>query len=276
MTSIDEKRVYKDKSGKTQAVIATETGVVVVDVSDDLVGGFTLAHRCTARDVATHGGHIAVATDVDVLEAEPGGDVETGIEFESAGYGPAVDVAYDTDGRLLVATEDGTVVAREGNSDDLEWVELGDAGTVREIDGPLVASAEGVLRVRDDGLELSGLSDVRDVAGAGGVIPLAATGTGLYRLGNGWMDVLDGECYAVAAAGDRALAVGIDTLYADDGDGEWHEIDDLPVDEPVADVALSAEARYAVTEAGTVLVDAGEGWRSQALGLQGVARLAVR
>ncbi|MFC6726919.1 hypothetical protein ACFQE1_21580, partial [Halobium palmae] len=63
MTTIDEKRVYDDKAGKTQAVVATETGVVVVDVSDDLVGGFALAHRCTARDVAVHGGRIAVATD---------------------------------------------------------------------------------------------------------------------------------------------------------------------------------------------------------------------
>ncbi|MFC4359470.1 hypothetical protein ACFO0N_16120 [Halobium salinum] len=279
MTSIDEKRVYDDKGTKTQAVVATETGVVVVDVSDDLVGGFTLAHRCTARDVATHEGHIAVATDVDVLEARPGGDVEAGIEFESAGYGPAVDVAYDADGRLLVAEKDGTVVARnESDADDgdAEWAELGDAGTVREIDGPLAATADGVYRVGDDDLEHVGLDDARDVAGAGGVIPLAATSEGLFKLGNGWMDLLDGECYAVAAAGDRGLAAGMEMLYADDGDGEWTELDDLPVDEPVADVALSTEARYAVTEAGTVLVDAGDGWRSQALGLEGVARLAVR
>jgi hypothetical protein len=292
MTSIDEKRVYDDKTGKTQAVLATETGVVVVDVSDDLVGGFTLARRCTARDVATHEGYVAAATDVDVLEAGPGGDVEEGVEFESVGFGPVVDVGYDDDGRLLAATEDGTVVARaadggdggggggddgdgEGDGDD-EWIELGGVGTVREIDGPLAATDGGVYRVGDDGLEHAGLTDARDVAGAGGVAPLAATGGGLFRLGNGWMRDREGEFHAVAAAGDRGLAVGMDGLCADEGSGDWTPVDDLPVDEPVVDVALSAATRYAVTEAGTVLLDAGDGWRSQALGLAGVARLAVR
>jgi hypothetical protein len=282
MTSIDEKRVYDDKTGKTQAVLATETGVVVVDVSDDLVGGFTLARRSTARDVATHGGHIAAATDVDVLETGPGGDVAEGIEFESAGFGPVADVGYDDEGRLLVATKDGSIVARkddgsgESGDEDDGWTELGEAGTVREIDGPLAAADGGVYRVGNDGLEHAGLTDARDVAGASGTAPLAATGDGLFRLGNGWMRDREGEFHAVAAAGDRGLAVGMDDLYADEGSGDWEVADGLPVDEPVVDVALSTETRYAVTEAGTVLLDAGDGWRSQALGLEGVARLAVR
>jgi hypothetical protein len=50
---------------------------------------------------------------------------------------------------------------------------------------------------------------------------------------------------------------------------------DLPVAEPVADVAYG-ESAYAVTEDGTFLANAGDGWRHRSLGLPGVVGLAVR
>ncbi|ELK49809.1 hypothetical protein D320_18192, partial [Haloferax sp. BAB-2207] len=65
--SIDEKRVYADKSGKQTAYVAAGVGVVTVDVSDDLVGGFRIDRRCTALDAAGSPGEVVVATDEDVL-----------------------------------------------------------------------------------------------------------------------------------------------------------------------------------------------------------------
>jgi hypothetical protein len=46
--------------------------------------------------------------------------------------------------------------------------------------------------------------------------------------------------------------------------------------EAVAGVAYSDGATYVVSERGTLAVDAGDGWRRQALGVRGVAGLTVR
>jgi hypothetical protein len=48
------------------------------------------------------------------------------------------------------------------------------------------------------------------------------------------------------------------------------------VSEAVAGVAYSDAATYVVSEAGTLAVDAGDGWRTQALGVRGVHALGVR
>lgn len=253
MASIAEKRVYDDHEDPTELVVAAELGVLSVAVTGDAVGEFRVVHRCTARDVAARGNAVAVATDDDVLR---------GPDFHPTGFGPAVAVGVG-DG-LLAAGPDGRV-ARRGE----DWRTLGRAGDVRAIDGDLVAAADGVYRAGYD-LQAVGLDDARDVAADG---PLAATADGVYRLGNGWREELAGEGRVVAADGERAHAATAGGLYGRTG-GEWRPLDS-PADAPIAEIA-HGEAVYAVTVGGTVLVDAGDGWRSRALGVGGVGGLAVR
>ncbi|ELZ30411.1 hypothetical protein C474_11381 [Halogeometricum pallidum JCM 14848] len=281
MPTIDEKRVYTDNTGTETVFVATSAGVVAVSVSDDLVGGFGIAHRGEARDVAAGGVTLAVATDEDVFRADltaaggeaadaDGGEAEDAdaLDFEAVGFGPAAAVGFD--GESLVAGDDDGRVARfdgEGDGSDA-WTDLGRVGAVRAVDGPLVAAADGVHRIEENGLSHVGLDDARDVAGSE---PLAATGTGLYRLGNGWMDVLEGEFDAVCARDGRAHAAGAGDLYARGDGGEW-SLEPVPVAEDVAAVAHGSAATYAVTDAGTFLVRLPDAeWRHQILGLRGVA-----
>ncbi len=267
MSSIDEKRVYSDKTGKEEVLVATDAGVVAVDVSDDLVGRFGIEHRCNALDVAStregngEGGLIAVATDEDVL-------VSRGDEFEETDFGPAAAVSFHG-GSLIAAAADGRVSRRT----DGYWTDLGWVDAIRAVDGPMLAAADGVYRVEDESVAHVGLDDARDVASAG--IPFAATGSGIYRLGNGWIDELEGEFRVVASDGvDRTHAVSGTEVYARD-DGEWGRVD-APTEELIVDMDYGTHSTFAITEAGTFLVTVGDGWRQQLLGLRGVAGLAVR
>jgi len=265
--SIDEKRVYGEKTGTTELYVAADLGVAVVAVSDDIVGEFSLAHRCTARDLAAGPDFLAVATDADVLVSEGGGYAETG-------FGPAVAVGFDG-GTLLAAGPDGRVARREGEA----WHRVGAVADVRAIDGDLVGTAEGVYRV-GDGLAHVGLSDVRDVATGG--TPLTATDDGLYYLGPGWARAREGAFVAVASAPERGHAAGEAGLFERTEEGWTARA--LPTEEPVVAVAHEPASDadgggegsvYAVTERGRVLVDAGDGWRGRALGLAGATALAV-
>jgi len=258
MSTLDEKRVYGEKAGRTELYVAAGMGVAVVSVSDDIVGEFALDHRCAARDVAAGPDRLAVATDEDVLVSAEGG-------YTGTAFGPAVAVGFDGD-RLLAAGPDGRIAVRNGGT----WTDLGTVDGVRAIDGGLVAGEGGVYRA-DDGLTHVGLSDVRDVAGAGQ--PLAATGDGLYYLGPGWAPALDGAFTVVASgAAEEAHAATTDALYERDGE-EWTERS-LPVGGRVTDVTHGA-GTYAVTTDGVVLVDAGDGFRDRALGLRDVRAVAV-
>lgn len=267
MSSIDEKRVYDEKTGRTDAYVATAAGVARVSVSGDTVGEFSLVHRCTARDIAAGGAHLAVATDEDVLVGPPD-------DLGRTGFGSATAVGFSDGpvaaGRRRVARHGGTEAEEwdgNGDRDDGEWEELSRVTDVRAVDGDLLAATDGVHRL--DGTHV-GLSDAHDVATAGA--PLAATGDGLYQLGNGWMEVLDGDFRAVASDGERAHAATLDVLYGR-RDGEW-DVVDTPVDDPVVGVAYG-EAVYAVTADGTFLVDAGNGWRARSLGLSGACAIAL-
>ncbi|WP_049969234.1 HVO_0234 family beta-propeller protein [Haladaptatus cibarius] len=264
MTSIDEKRVYSDQEGTTTVFVATELGVARVEVSGDIVGEFAIAHRCVARDVATAGGSLAVATAEDVLDGD----------FSPLDFGPAVAVGFDGDS-LVTAGENGTLARYDG-----DWCELASLPEVRAIDGNLVATADGVYQIVDDGVRHVGLDDVRDVSTDG--VPLAATADGLYWLGNGWMDALPGDFRVVNTTDEPteiAYAGTADTLFAKSG-GEWRESVEwedvaLPVDEPIAAVGFG-NGVHTVTESGTFLSSVGDGWRSRHLGLKGVRALAVR
>jgi hypothetical protein len=255
--SLDEKRVYGEKTGTTELYVAADLGVAVVAVSADIVGEFSLAHRCTARDVAAGPDYLAVATETDVLISADGGYAETD-------FGPAVAVGFD-DGDLLAAGPEGRVARRESGS----WQRVGTVADVRAIDGDLLAAADGVYRVGSD-LERVGLADAHDVATGG--TPLAATEDGLYYLGPGWAAAREGSFRAVASGSDGGLAATADALFEGEGE-DWRECA-IPTDESVVALAQGT-GRYAVTEDGTVLVDAGDGWRSRALGLPGVSAVAV-
>ena len=317
MPTIDEKRVYTDNTGTETVYLASGLGVVAVSVSDDLIGEFGVAHRCRARDVATAGALVAVATDEDVLLAarDDGGDTEEGstetsgggsdrdLDFRSTGFGPATAVGFDGE-TLLAGDESGRVARVEDVETDDGWGEIGTATAVRAIDGRLVAAEDGVYRVGRGGLTHAGLDDARDVDDE----PLVATGSGLFKLGNGWMDVLDGPVDAVDAAGARGLAVRSGTLYSrvsdvdavgsddsgggagsggstdgagsveavDGSDADAWEATSLPVPGDVVAVSHGREAAYAVTGDGTLAVRLpGEEWRHRELGVRDVAAAAV-
>ncbi|MFC4249597.1 hypothetical protein ACFOZ7_22140 [Natribaculum luteum] len=279
MLSIEEKRVYDDRRGAVEAYVASGVGVCWVRVADDIVGEFGLVARCNARDVAAGGETVAVATDEDVRVLALS-DADDDATFEPTEFGPAVAVGYDG-GDLLAAAPDGRVARRR----DDEWLALESPfdGEVRAIDGDLVATADGVYRVRGDALEHAGLSAANDVSAAG--VPLAATDDGLYKLGNGWMRERDGRFDVVGADPlsepgrlERAHAIAGSTVY-EHVDGEWLEF--AGADEPVVGVGYG-DALYAVTEGGIFLAasvdgesDADDAWRSRLLGVTDVSGLAI-
>ena len=304
MPTIEEKRVYTESAGTVELAVATDLGLVAVDVSDDFVGEFGIALRDACRDVTSVDGALVVATDEDVLVAPPGSET-----FAPTAFGPAASVSTD-DGDLLALSPEGSVgrlgdlhdVLATGDEDDAGesaasddtlgapdhdgWREVGQVDDGRRLDGNLLATAGGVYRV-GQALQHAGLDDVHDVASAG--VPRCATGSGLYRLGNGWLDDLSGDFRLVASSTEgRANAVGVadgdgvtggtsggeECLFAVDG-GEWRVVES-PVSEAIAGVAYSEGATYVVSGAGTLAVDAGDGWRTQALGVRGVHALAVR
>ncbi|MFD1633445.1 hypothetical protein ACFSBJ_06810, partial [Haloplanus ruber] len=86
--TIDEKRVYADRTGATEVLVAAEQGLVVASLSADLVGEFGLDHRATVRDVAATGDRRVVATDEDVLVGS----------YDPTDFGPAVAVGFDGEG----------------------------------------------------------------------------------------------------------------------------------------------------------------------------------
>ncbi|RAW46332.1 hypothetical protein DQW50_04370 [Halorubrum sp. 48-1-W] len=322
--SIAEKRVYAGSAGRTDAYVATGTGVVRVAISGDKVGEFGLATREPARDVAVLAraddpDRLAVATDDDLLVAPIDGDRDgvNGSTFSPVGIGSAVAVGVH-DGAFLAADATGGIhrvgvgsdaddTAGDGVDDEAggdvddggdraptEPTRVGSVDDPRAVDGPLVAAVDGVHRVVPGGptgdgrpsLEPVGLEDARDVAGAG--VPLAATPAGLYWLGNGWMVAVEGDATAVAADGDgHALAVvDDDLLVRDDGgrtgsasgagwDADAWRVAELPVDDRPAVIGYGPGLSVVVTDAGTLCVDAGDGWRHQAIGVRGVAGVAL-
>jgi len=284
--SIDEKRVYDGDGESVPVYVVGEFGVAAVETSDDLVGEFGLERQCTARDAAGRDGRVAVAADEDLL-------LGTGDGFEPLGVGPSVAVGFGADGALVAALADGRVVRERGDS----WTELGEVAGARAVDGDFLAAADGVYRATgagsatdaadegaaSAGLHRVGLDDARDVSASG--TPLAATGDGLYRLGNGWLAELDGECRAVGAspadadapAGTGGLGrahAATDAALYERADGEWRTVA-LPVDGDVVALDHGPTGAYAMTADGTFLLSVGDGWRSQPLGLRDARAVAA-
>ena len=290
--SIEEKRVYAGTAGRTDAYVATEGGVVRVALSADKIGAFDMVARDPARDaavlprragpdllgVATPEG-LRVASVVDDPAFDP-------VDADPVASDPLVAVGVH-DGAFLVAGEGGAVARVDPGDDgtDPTATAIGTAPEPRAIDGPLVAASDGVHRVTEPvkpsaapDLVAVGLGDARDVAGAG--MPLAATAEGVYWLGNGWMTALEGDATAVAADGDgHAMAVVEGDLFVHDGADEWEAetwtAATLPVDEVPAALGYGPGVSVGVTDAGTLCVDAGDGWRHQVIGVRDPAGVAL-
>ena len=273
--SLAEKRLYGERRAETHAYVGSGLGVTRVETAGGQIGRFSLAHRCSVRDIAGANGEVAVATDDAVLLSTADGFAETS-------FGPATAVGYDADG--LLAAGDGRVA----RYDDAEWWDLGSIADVRAIDGDLVAAADGVYGL--PGCVYLGLHDAADVAG-----PFAATADGLYKRDaptgtvgarENWTPARSGDHRVVAADGGRIHAADDAGLYGLDDDGaspdaHWHPCS-LPVRERVVDVAYGADT-YAVTEDGSFLVDTADdatadgrgGWRARSLGVPAVVGVAV-
>ncbi|GAB3696733.1 HVO_0234 family beta-propeller protein [Halorubrum pallidum] len=318
--SIEEKRVYAGNAERTDAYVATATGVVRVAFSADKIGAFDMVARESAADVAVllreDAPTLLGVASPEGLRVSPVGDE---IDFDTVTDESAVALGVDEsalggDDAFLVAAADGGIDrvavevpadagAGDGGSDaavTATATRIGEVPEPRAIDGPLVAAADGVYRVTGDsaaaGYSLAsvGLDDARDVAGTG--MPLAATAAGLYWLGNGWMTVETGDATAVAADGDghATAVVDGDLLVRDRGDSDadgsrgsagsaegdswdrdaWHEAA-LPVDEEAVELGYGPGVAVAVTAAGTLCVDAGDGWRHQVIGVRDAAGVAL-
>lgn len=254
--SLSEKRVYADATDATTAFVGTETGVVRVSVSADIVGEFSLEWTGRVTDIAAADGRLAIGTPDDVFVRADG-------SFHETGFGPASAVGYGDTGNLLAAG-DGRIARYDSG-----WNELGTLEAVRAIDGGMVAAESGIYRL--DGTYV-GLDDARDISTVG--TPLAATGAGVYYLANGWMCALEGDFFVVGSDVARSHAATRDSLYKrDDTEGEWTPVD-LPIDGPIEAVGYT-ENVYAVARDGTFLANAGDGWRHRSLGVPGVVGLAV-
>lgn len=267
--SLDEKRVYAGESGVETVFVSASMGVASVSVSGSQIGRFGLDLQCEARDIAADGGNVAVAATEGVF-VDDGRDAG----FQDTGFGPTTAVTIH-DGVVFAAAENGIVGRFDG-----EWTNIGRVdGTVHAMDGDLVGTDSGVVRIVGDDLEPAGLRDVVDVSAPG--VPHAAAADALYRLGNGWLDVETGDFRVVAAdpadaepgAVGRAHAATPDTFYAHEH-GDWTPVS-LPVDETVTAVAYG-ESTYVATDAGTLLLQTDDGdWRHRSLGLRGVTGVAV-
>lgn len=257
--ALAEKRMYGETRTESVVYVASGLGVTRVETAGGQIGRFSLTERCTARDIAGSNGEIAVATDEDVL-------VTTGDGFTQSGFGPATAVGYDGDG--LLAAGDGRVARYDGG-----WEPLGTIADVTAIADGLVGADGGVYDL--PACRRLGLAEVTDVA-----VGYATTAAGLYRRdGDGWIECRSGPHTAVAHDATRVHAAGDEFVQLHDG--RWERCD-IPVRERVVDIAYG-QGIYAVTAAGTLLVetDDGEtadgrgGWRQRSLGVPDVVGIAV-
>jgi len=164
--SIEEKRVYAGTAGRTDAYVATESGVVRVALSADKVGTFDMISRDAARDVAVRPGGddapdlVGVATP-DGLFVSP---ISDELAFETVETGAAVAVGARGDS-FVVAGENGEIDRVEfghaetddrgsesfgsGDGSSATVTRIGWVSDPTAIDSPLVAAADGVHRITE-------------------------------------------------------------------------------------------------------------------------------
>lgn len=259
MDDIDEKRIFTEKTTERVAFVAAELGLLIVRLAADRVGDYGIAQRCSPHDLATSGTNIALAAEDVYL-----GD-ETGIE--PTDFGPSAAVGNHSG--VVAASPEGDL-ARYTTSPP-GWEALGTLDGVTAIDGDLIGTESGVYRLPE--LTPVGLDQVRDIETNG--IPLAATQTGLYRLGNGWMDVLAGDFQMVSgpADGDFPTYAATPTTCYEYRDGDWQSLE-LPTTAPIVDAAFG-DCPYLLAADGTLIANAGDGWRPHPVGITKAIGIAI-
>jgi len=274
-------------------VAALGDGRVLAATDDDLVLVALAADRVadTAGTARTGAGPTDAVTIVDDAVIAAGADGTVRRAPKSA----VLDADSTADSTLDSTAGSAAGSTTDSSSDDAApWEPIGEA-TVRAADGRLLAAADGVYRVGAEEIEHVGLDDARDVASPEGVDasgPFAATADGLFRLGPGWVEEREGSFDLVTAADrptattdaqQRVHAAAGGDLFARTDDG-WAAVD-WPARAAVAGIAYGSDVdaagaddtppTFAVAEDGTVLADAGDGWRTRSIGLPDVTGCGI-
>jgi len=141
--SIEEKRVYAGTAGRTDAYVATESGVVRVALSADKIGAFDMVAREPARDAAVLPRRdapdlLGVATP-DGLQVAPVGDdlAFEPVDVDPVGSKSLVAVGVHDDA-FLVAGEDGEINGIEFGDEESDptATSIGTVSDPRAVDGP--------------------------------------------------------------------------------------------------------------------------------------------
>jgi len=287
VSSIDEKRVYGTRAGRTDLYLACDLGLARVGVSGGQVGEVALVDREPARDVATDDDRLVVAGEDVRLGAVAGDDRES--RLEPTGFGPAAAVAADAAAVVAAGVDEGggAAVARRAAG---RWTRIGAVPAVSGLTPRFAATVGGVYAIGEQDGDRAGNGDgdgspdslgrVLDAEARDVVDGLAATVDGLYDVSGSEPRRLLEEPVAVVAAGPDgrpgALAVTDGgRLHERDADG-WTGVD-YPGAAPVA--ACRADGPALVTADGTVAIRADENgdgeWRTRMLGLPDVRAVAV-
>lgn len=242
----DERRLFEQQGGGETAFVASDLGVVRIELAGGRVGGFSLVNRCTARSVAADDTAVAVGTDESVLVAA--GLFEADDDFAPTGFGPAVAVGIEGR-RLFAAAPDGRVARLDGlddldHRDDLKaldrrnappegdtpgsWTTLGEVTGPRRFDGSLLAAEDGVYRL-DGGLQPLGTdgSSASDKTSASDNSSASDSASGSDKTSghvDGALDVAAGDPAETAGGPFAATETGLYRLDGESGDhldGRW-------------------------------------------------------
>lgn len=271
----DERHLFGKPRETTVGYLASEMGVLRVELAPDRLGGFGIVERCQATAIAAAGDTVVVGSHDDVLRQTGEGD-----GFIRVGFGEAVAVGLDDD-RLLAASPEGAVAAAptvETAGTDTTWESLTEVTDPRAFDGALLATGDGVVRLGST-VENLGLENVNDVVQSetdDGDGLLAGGEGGLFEYGGGgWKRILSRSIAWLSQGEKSVFAVSESGAVLKRSDTGWNE---LRPEEHSAVAVAAAESTYVLTEGGELLIatdaaaatDGVGGWQSQPLGVGSV------
>jgi hypothetical protein len=286
----DERQLFGEERETTVGYVASEMGVVRIDLAGDRIGSYSLLERCRATAIATAGAVVAVGTDEDVLV-----DVGDTGECQRLHFGPAVAVGIDGD-TVFAAGPEGELGRFEGVSnwfrtqreDGIEhdsgvqdgagvhegaglqegaeipndepttpWETLGTVSGPNRMASQYLAADAGVFELGEsvDGLGLSAVADVATDDGDENAV-LAGTEHGLSRRAGDatdWSSLDTEPVRRVVADGDYLTITDEGIVRERAGEG-WRELS-LPTDDQIVDIARG-ESLYAVTSGGDLCMAA--------------------